>query len=486
MKFKDITIGHLWMLAVLGVCFSYLCTQPIDQYDFWQHLKVGEIIFNTKKILDKDIFTFTIYGKPYIDMHWGAQLFYWVLYKLGGLNLIVFSHALMLLLSYTLIFRVSLNQSNDLRISSIATLISILVSLSNFALRPQAFSILFFCTAFYLLNTKKFIYIPFIFLLWANFHGAFLVGLILLITYSIEKIDSEKKYIINHEVVSTIIMCIIFTLINPFKLDLYTTAFNVGPASSQFTHIVEWGPPSLQNETGIIFFSALFLLLALSIWKRLPWTMTEIFSFLVFSILAFKWQRAVIWWGIISVPIFTKHLKEVLSSSNNKPSTKTESIINSTFAIVLIAYLVSTLPWLKTDNPLVPPVKRSLIALNTPIKLTEELKTIESAKRIFNNFSWGSYFEWALRSDQKIFFDPKDFLYSPAFISDFYKINNGESDFENILLKYKIDTLAIGKEEQNTLCEKIKQSKNWEKVYEDKLGYIFISKSDRFLINDKK
>lgn len=474
MRLKNITIEHLWVLVVIGVCFSYLCTQPIDQYDFWQHLKVGEIIFNTKKILDKDIFTFTIYGKPYIDMHWGAQLFYWLIYKVGKLELLIFTHAMLLTSVYILLLKLSLKTSKNLKVSAFATLISIVLSLSNFALRPQAFSILLFTIIFYLLKTNRLKFIPFIFLIWANLHSAFLVGLILICTHMFEGLDLKKKEFINPDIFSTLLISIIFTILNPFNVNLYSTALNVGPASSKVTHIMEWMPPSLTNETGIIFFSALTLLLILHLWKRLKWSITEIITFLAFTILALKWQRAVIWWAIITVPIFTRYIKEVLSSQINQEMQRSEKIINATLSFILIIYFISCLPWLKTNNPLVPKVKQYLIAQNTPIELSSKLKTLDYSKRIFNNFSWGSYFEWDLREDQKIFFDPKDFLYKPKMVRDYYTVANGETRWEEVLSFYKVDTLAIGKEEQPELIKRVRKSINWGKVYEDKLGYIFI------------
>lgn len=474
MRTKNITIEHLWVLTVLGVCFSYICTQPIEQYDFWQHLKVGEIIFNTRKILDKDIFTFTIFGKHYIDMHWGVQLFYWLIYKIGRLELLAFCHAIILTSTYILLFKLSLKTSNNLKVSAIAILISIILSMSNFALRPQAFSILFFSITFYLLRTNRLKYIPFVFLLWANLHAAFLVGLALICTHIFEDCNIKEKVFINFDIFSTLLISIVFTTLNPFNLDLYSTALNVGPASSKITHIMEWMPPSFTNETGIIFFSAILILLILHIWKKSSWTITEIITFIAFTIIAFKWQRAVIWWGIITVPIFTKYLSKIIPSQTNQNIEKSERFINLTLASVLVIYFTSCLPWLKTNNPLVPKVKQYLIAQDTPVKLTNKLKTLKSSKRIFNNFSWGSYFEWGLREDQKIFFDPKDFLYPPRIIKDYYAVVNGNTNWEEVLNSYKVDTLAVGKEEQPELIKEVRKSTNWARVYEDKLGCIYI------------
>lgn len=482
---KTLSIEPIWVLVVFGICFSYICIMPIDQYDFWQHLKVGEIIFNSKHILSNDIFTFTIPRKPYIDMHWGAQVYYYILYVFGGLKLLIFSHALLLTLAYAFVFRTSYIKTNSLKTSSIATLISLVISMSNFALRPQEFSILFFSILFYLLQSKKLYLIPFIFFFWANFHGGFLAGFLLICAHLLEEINFKEKIFFNHEIFSTLLISILFTLINPYGVELYSTLFKVAPASSKITKISEWMPSSFNDETGRMFFIFLILLVVIQLWKRLRWTKTEILSFFIFTLLAFKYQRAVIWWGIVTVPIFSRYISLLVPNQPQKASPN-DYKINLIFGCLISTLFISYLPWFKENNPLVPAIKRSLTSAETPIELAKRLSALKESKRIFNNFSWGSYFIWSLREDQKLFFDPKDFIYPKEIIEDYFLVSNGEKGWEKILSKYDTDTVAIGKEEQSGLIEEMRKSDQWENTYEDRLGYIFTTSPDNCLTSDRK
>jgi hypothetical protein len=73
----------------------------------------------------------------------------------------------------------------DLRLVAGAVLVGYMASALLFAARPQMFSVLLFAIELYLLEVartrpKVLLWIPLLMLLWANLHGAFVVGLGLL------------------------------------------------------------------------------------------------------------------------------------------------------------------------------------------------------------------------------------------------------------------------------------------------------------------
>ena len=75
------------LLTFVSLCF------PLYDTDFWWHLKTGEWILTEGGIPQVDLYTFTEVGKPWIDLHWGFQLFITLLYRLGGVNLVILAKA---------------------------------------------------------------------------------------------------------------------------------------------------------------------------------------------------------------------------------------------------------------------------------------------------------------------------------------------------------------------------------------------------------
>lgn len=474
MNFKCLKVEHLWVIATIGTCFAYTCLLPIEQYDFWHYLKTGEITFHTHKLVDKDIFTFTVFDKPYINLHWLSQIIYYTIYKIGDLELLAFIHALVITISFLIIFLIALHEVQNLKIASWVTLISFFLSISNFALRPQTFSILFFALIFYLLKKDKLFYIPFIFLLWVNTHGGFVFGLVLLTAYWLGTITIDEKYHHSPKHLKVLILSALTTLFTPWGLKLYPTLLNA--ESQNLASIVsEWAPPSLRETTGLLFFTSLIGLVILQNFSKTKWSKTEFITFLVFTILALRSQRSVIWWAIITVPIFANSLSGVnLFAKISKSKEETNSRLNLILVVIFFIYITLCLPWTKLHNPLLPELKRNLISLDTPVLISNEVRKLSYAKRIFNSLGWSSYFMWSIRDDQKLFITPWFSIFPKNIINEYFLVSNGYSDWEDILNKYKIDTLVLSKNDQALLIPLATKSKHWKQLYEDSLGIIFV------------
>lgn len=469
MKLKNLSIEHLWVITILGICFTYVSSMPIDQYDFWHYIKTGMITFHTHKIVDKEIFTFSAQNTPYINLHWASQIYYFLLYKLGGIQLLAFSHAVIITVVFTFVFILAFQYSSNLRIASLTTLISLALSVTNFALRPQEFSMLFFSLVFYCLRANKFAYIPLLFVLWANFHGAFIVGLLLLVVELL--INFKPRYFI------VLLFSLLATLLTPWGLKIYQTILNV--ESENFANLVsEWYPPTIHEPAGLVFFCALLGLFALKNIEKSALTKEEILMILPFTFLALHSQRAIVWWAIVTVPIFATCLKnlsfdKIVDKKNISTSSTNNWLVNLIFVLLFFCYIVGCLPWFKTNNPLVPKAKRDLIASNTPVELTDELVKCSTCQKVFNNFAWGSYFMWALHDNQKIFLSPWLSVFPKNILSDYLAVSRGDALWGELLDKYKVDTLAISKEEQKLLLPLVEKSKLWKKVFENHEGVIF-------------
>jgi len=59
---------------------------PLKDTDFWWHLKTGDLIRQTGAVPRVDPYTFTVAGKPWIDLHWLFQVAVSVVYEWGGVR----------------------------------------------------------------------------------------------------------------------------------------------------------------------------------------------------------------------------------------------------------------------------------------------------------------------------------------------------------------------------------------------------------------
>jgi len=71
-------LDPIWVLAILGSIFAFVSTNPIQPEDFWGHMAVGRIVFETGAVPTTDLFSFTAAGQPYIYQSWLAGLIFFV------------------------------------------------------------------------------------------------------------------------------------------------------------------------------------------------------------------------------------------------------------------------------------------------------------------------------------------------------------------------------------------------------------------------
>lgn len=473
MKLFNLKVEHLWVLIVLGACFGHVCIQPVDHLDFWRYLKGGEIMFNTHQILDKDIFTFTIFNEPSINLHWASGLYYYLIYRIGGIPLVVFMHAVLVTTSFSFILLTLVMRGAGLRLASVITFFAIIISSTNFTVKPQVFSLLFFSMTIYFLQTRKYFIIPFIVLLWTNLHAGFVIGLILV---GIEWLGNLKsiKDCFRSILFYVLVISFLLTFINPWGPGFYSGVFEA-ESISRFGRVLEWESPSFHESTGRMFFISLILLISLQNLRKINWNKKDLLTFIIFTLFAFRSLRYVIWWAIVVTPLFVDILKGILPIQPIKPSTQNSvPIFNSFIAVLFLLYLGGCLPWLKAYNPLLPKDAYLLLNPDTPVAIGNKLNSYPEVKKIFNSYSWGDYFCYSNQGDRRIFYDSRVSIFPKKIIQDYFLISGGYYDWEKIVEKYNVDTLALSRKDAWELILLAKSSPHWKQVYEDKLGYIFL------------
>ena len=61
--------------------------------DLAYQLRAGNLMLATHHFIRTDTFSFTAFGRPWVDQQWGAQILLTLLYRLGGWSFLVFVRA---------------------------------------------------------------------------------------------------------------------------------------------------------------------------------------------------------------------------------------------------------------------------------------------------------------------------------------------------------------------------------------------------------
>jgi len=77
-------LRKLALASVIAAAVLAAGITKIADLDFWWQLKTGQIIAQTHEIPRTEIYSYTEFGRPYIDHEWLFQLSQWAVYAPFG------------------------------------------------------------------------------------------------------------------------------------------------------------------------------------------------------------------------------------------------------------------------------------------------------------------------------------------------------------------------------------------------------------------
>ncbi len=365
-------------------------------------------------------------------------------------------------------------------------IILLLVSNVNVvSFRSQMMSYFFTVVLFYVLslyekNPKRLLFAIPLFLVWANFHGGFIVGLILLGGYLGIKKTLELKDNFN---IKNIIPAVKFefiavvgilaaTLINPFGYGVYLESLNHF-GNPWLKYVSEWAAfeDLSQQWWKLIIFVNLYLVGVLLLFMngRLKKNLTFALLILLFMGLSFYERRYAWSMYYLSVPILIG-ISEFLKPSSKSVQKTAVLILSSLFLILTIHFKEPPKYYLSMDwnrfclNPS-NACSYGAIDFISRNKLTENLST---------PYSWGGWMIWNF-PEIKPSIDGRMHL---------WKDENGYSAFGEYYTNVQ-DWKSIDKSKYNTVLvlkqkpmfkrlKKLTKEKKWRWVYEDFVSAVFI------------
>jgi hypothetical protein len=491
----SLRIEHLWALIVLVGIFVFVNTHPIRPYDFWWHITVGREIMTSGQIPTTDVYSYTAAGQPYpsYQMFWLMDIILYEVYKLGGPALIVFLQSLMVTSAYTILFIISLRVTKNWRIAAMGTLFAAALGLNDWNVRPQ--SITFLLASLILLAIYGYqrkpqwgwlAVFPACLLVWANSHGTFVIGLVLIAiwwgqelwTALLEHIRNKSPIISKTILIPGVVFVTscLACLINPRGLGIISYVRTLTSNSAVQNLVTEWAPPSFTTLMGAIFFVGLIISgILLVVSPRRP-SFYQVVAYLGFAILSLRTSRGIVWFGLVMAPIVAErltvlvnHYKKAVVQSRDQGGSR---IINTVFIAVILLMGLITLPWFKSTLPL-PTAKAGLISAETPLQATEVLLDQSPPRRLFNAMSFGSYLIWAAYPEYRVFADSRIELFPEKIWLDYFSISNADGNWEERLADYGVNTLMLSQTEQQPLIKAVVSSDNWDLIYSDQVATVY-------------
>ncbi len=477
-------INFMTALLYLAV-FIFSINLPTDP-DLGWHLKYGEYFFKTGTILRENIFSTMMPYYNWVNHSWASDVLIYFFYNhFGFIGISLLGAGIVTLTFFVLSKAFNLTLWNK---AIIFPIIFLLVSNVNaVSFRSQMMSYFFTVVLFYVLslygkNPKRLLLTIPLFLIWANFHGGFIVGIILLGGYLGIKKALELKDNFN---IKNIIPAVKFefivvvgiltaTLVNPFGYGVYLESLNHF-GNPWLKYVSEWSAfeDLSQQWWKLIIFVNLYLVgvLLLFMGGKLKKNLTFALLILLFMGLSFYERRYAWSMYYLSVPILIG-ISEFLKPSSKSVQKTAVLILSSLFLILAIHFKEPPKYYLSMNwnrfclNPS-NACSYGAIDFISRNKLTENLST---------PYSWGGWMIWNF-PEIKPSVDGRMHLWKDKNgYSAFGEYYTNAQDWKSID-KSRYDTVLVLKQKPMfKRLKKLSREGKWKFLYEDDFSAVFVRK----------
>jgi hypothetical protein len=465
-RLRGPTLSQIWVVLAVALPAIVLLGLNLSAVDLAYHIRAGDEMMRTHHIIRTDTFSFTAFGKPWLDQQWGAQVLLTLLYRVGGWSSLVFFRAAAGAVALLLVYLASRARGASMKQAAGLSLAAGAVALAGIMPRPQIFGILLFAFTVWILASRDrrpgLLYaIPAIAALWANLHGSFFLAPLLAGLALLDDLRRRSPLVPRTSLIT--LLSLLSPALNPFGLRVWTYAAGISTNSVIAQTITEWRPPSIRDLVGALFFGSVMAAVALVARspRRLPWT--SLLSMAAFFVIGLFAVRGVYWWALAVPPLIV----DALPRREDSRAAIGNPLLNTGIVVVVAILAIAFLPWWRAAGS---GASGAGIG-DAPTNLTAALRRqLPPNERLFNPQPLGSWLELALPRD-RVFVDSRIEVYPPSVWDQYRAVSLGRSDWESILDRWKVDAVIASRRDQAWLIPRIRRDQRWAQIFSD-LEYV--------------
>jgi len=475
------------VVAVLGV--AAMAVRPAFDSDTWWHLRTGQWIIENGRAPQQDPFSSTMRGSPWQDPGWLAQVVMLGFFHLGGLAGLTLFTALLVGAAFLLLWPLL---DGPILLRAALLLLAAATSAVYWAARPYIAS--FALAALFLwvleqwrrgLQRRAIWLLPLFMLLWANLHGGFAIGFILLLMYLLGELVSLASDVLTHRATrglawigrrraigtlsGVLLLCLVGASVNPYGAAILAYPFKTVSIPVLQTYIQEWQPPDVRSAQLAPFLLMLVLLVvALGVSRRAA-APTELITSAGWMVLALSAVRHVPVFALVASPVIARHISAALAERGGV-STAVDSLGRRTLNTVLgVVFGLLVIAW--TVNQVSAPRLQAHLRAQIPTGAVEAMRRLEPRGRLLNDYNWGGYLLWQAYPAYPTFVDGRTDVFSPEVFRDYLRLWAAQPGWAQALDRWQIGTVLLPP--QAPLVEALDQA-GWPTVYRDAQAVLMV------------
>ncbi|MDP9177464.1 MAG: hypothetical protein M3O61_07275 [Gemmatimonadota bacterium] len=444
---------------------------------------MGETILRSHDLPAHSLASYTAATEPMVAHGWLSEVIFALLYRAGGLPLLAILTAIIVAATHAAVLLFLKRKGVDARWALAAAFVSFALGLSHWLTRPHMFSIVGSALTLFLLESARprraFLFFG-LFALWANLHGAWLYGLLLIGAYIAGDLAealagaNRSEWLKRARSDSVLLVAgTAGTFVNPYGIGLHREVFSAVTSSSLATKIEEYLPPKFNELASLPFLLVVLLTLVLFsvTQRRMPfrWLGVVVLS-LFFGLRSF---RNIALFGVTAWPLIALHTGRTWPEARRRFPYFHDFVRLDARASV---------GWWSA------PVALALVALGLshgriagkeviadrfdpgkfPVVAVDSARRAGLSGRVFSQWTWGGYLLLAWPGIP-LHVDPLKF--SDTTIATFTRIDEVQPEWKAELDRWNVQTVMV--KSKGTLAKALAKEPAWRMWYQDTTATVF-------------
>ena len=422
--------------------------------DLGRHLRVGETILQ-RGLFYQDLFSWTMAGRPFVPYEWLSEVLFALAYRVAGIPGAVALTALVIAGSYLMLSLLLRRLGVDPLLAFLTVVTAGVIGAFHWLARPHVFTFAGAVALLWLLESpgaqariRWLLALAFLlFAAWANLHGGFLFGLVLIGMYLAgDVLESRERLRTDAGLLAA---ALLGSMLNPVGPALLSHVAGYLGETFLVDTTLEYRSPDFHGWIGRAFLAALVAMIGGLALSRRPVSIRRLAAMLGTTAFALHSVRNVPLWGLTALPLAAIHLDQewrllgarglahmraAFDAVSGQADTGWWSA-GGAAALVALAFGGGRIG----GAQLMPDRFDPRVF---PVDVVQQAHDAGVLGRIFNELAWGGYLLHAW-PEQKVFIDGQTDFYGEALSRQYVSVRAARPGWRERLDEWRIELVLL-------------------------------------------
>jgi len=487
----------LFVALFLGMTSASLAHLLLRDSSIGWHIRNGEQILSTGTIPHQDSFSATMSGHAWFAWEWLYDVAVGALDRTAGLNGVVWLTALLVALTFALLFRHTYFRSRNLPLALVLVLLTFCAATVHLLARPHIVTWLLVLVWWRILEQvleegcrRKLLWLAPLMILWVNVHGGFLLGMVLTGIALVASLWDRGRGIESAgasaagALAAAVLAVAAASFLNPYGWRLHHHVLSYLSDRFLMQHIDEFRAPTFHFAAEWLFAALALGAIVVMVRRRKKVGPADVLLVL-FAIAAGLYAYRNIPVACILLSMKTAKLAgRAPSGAGGRAGMLARMLAAASrvgerepgFHWLLWPVVVSVLMFVACLNGgrllSRPVIQAEFDALKLPVAAAEKLAALDPGEPVLAPDFWGGYLIYRVGPRIKPLVDDRHDLYGSAFLRDYLTLMHGAAGWQGILDGIQANWVLLPP--KSPLADRLRQTPGWRVVHEDSVGVLLL------------